>query len=174
MADLIRRLSDCDFSLKSASRWRMASSAPPASPALIMLQYSRSNALGCLAQASERVWPLSMSSTMSPSEFLSTPGLHWPSRIFRLRRIGRPASWSVESCRVNVHNCLVEIRPMVNDFFFRRPPFLALPRVAVFFAFSAILVTKKPFCRMSCWASSCVAASIESLTSRPVWSIASY
>ncbi len=115
-----------------------------------------------------------MSSTTSPSEFLSTPGLHWPSRIFRLRRIGRPASCRVESCRVKVQSCLVEIRPIVNDFFFRRRPFLAEARVFCFLAFSAILVTKKPFWRMSCCASSWVAASIVSLTSRPVWSIASY
>ena len=117
--------------------------------------------------------PLSMSSITSCSEFLSTPGLHWPSRIFRLRKIGKPASWSVESWRVKVQSCLVEILPIVNDFFFRRPPFLAAV-LRVFFAFSEILVTKNPFCRMSCWASSWVEASIESLTSRPVWSIASY
>ena len=48
------------------------------------------------------------------------------------------------------------------------------PASSAFFAFSAILVTKNPFWRMSCCASSWVAASIESLTSRPVWSIASY
>ena len=75
---------------------------------------------------------------------------------------------------MKVQSCLVEILPIVNDFFFRRPPFLAGSTCLVFFAFSAILVTKNPFCRMSCWASSWVAASIESLTSRPVWSIASY
>ncbi len=86
-----------------------------------------------------------MSSTMSWSEFFSTPGRHWPSRIFRLRRIGRPASCKVESCRVKVQSCLVEIRPIVNAFFRRRPPFLADARVFCFFAFSAILVTKKPF-----------------------------
>ena len=67
-----------------------------------------------------------MSSTTSPSAFLSTPGLHWPSRILRLRRIGRPASWRVESWRVNVQSCLVEILPIVNDFFFRLPPFFAV------------------------------------------------
>src|SRR4051812_28333094 len=55
MADLMRRFRDWLFSLKSARRWRMASRAPPASPALIMLQYSRSKAFGCLANASERV-----------------------------------------------------------------------------------------------------------------------
>ena len=66
-----------------------------------------------------------MSSTMSPREFLRTPGLHWPSRIFRLRKIGRPASCKVESCRVKIQSCLVLIRPIVNDFFFFRPPFFA-------------------------------------------------
>ena len=82
--------------------------------------------MGCLAIASERVEPLSMSSMTSPSEFLSTPGLHWPSRILRLRRIGRPASCSVESWRVKVVSCLCETLPMVKDFFLRRPPgFLA-------------------------------------------------
>src|SRR5262249_35548237 len=146
MADLIRRLSDCDFSLKSARRWRIASRAPPASPALIMLQYRRSNALGCFAKASERGEALSMSSTTSPREVLSTPGLHWPSRIFRLRRIGRPASCRVESWRVKVQSCLVEILPIVNAFFLPRPPFFL---AAAFFlgalVRSAILVTKKPF-----------------------------
>ena len=85
-----------------------------------------------------------MSSITSCSEFLSTPGLHWPSRILRLRKIGRPASCSVESWRVKVQSCLVEIRPIVNAFFLRLPPFLAAA-LRVFFAFSAILVTKKPF-----------------------------
>src|SRR5208282_949920 len=61
MAPLIFRFKDWDFSLKSARRCRIASRAPPASPALIMLQYSRSNALGCLENASESVCPLSMS-----------------------------------------------------------------------------------------------------------------
>src|SRR5947209_7757407 len=119
-----------------------------------------------------------MSSTTSSSEFLSTPGLHWPSRIFRLRRIGRPASWSVESWRVKVQSCLADSLPMVNDFFFRRPtaflarpgPFLSLAPLVR----SAILVTKNPFWRISCCASSCVEASMVSLTSLPVWSIASY
>ena len=67
-----------------------------------------------------------------------------------------------------MQSCLVLIRPIVNDFFLRRPPFFAEARCLAFLAFSAILVTKKPFWRMSCCASSCVDASIESLTSRPV------
>ena len=125
--------------------------------------------MGCLAKASERVEPLSMSSTTSASEFFRTPGLHCPSRIFRLRRIGSPASCRVESWRVKVQSCLLEIRPMVNDFFLPRPPFFLAG--AAFFpplalaARSEILVTKNPFCRISCWASSWVEASIVSLTS---------
>ena len=86
-----------------------------------------------------------MSSTMSWSAFFKTPGLHWPSRIFRLRKIGRPASCKVESCRVKVQSCLVEILPIVNAFLRRFGPFLAEARVLAFFDFSAILVTKNPF-----------------------------
>ena len=59
---------------------------------------------------------------------------------------------------------------MVNDFFLPRPPFFAAA-VALRFeplARSEILVTKNPFWRISCCASSCVDASIVSLTSRPV------
>src|SRR5258708_18910650 len=97
-----------------------------------------------------------MSSTTSWSEFLSTPGLHWPSRILRLRRIGRPASWSVESWRVNVQSCLVEIFPMVNHFLLRPPPFLGagfgtfLPPP---FARSERLLTQNPFWPIPCCAS---------------------
>src|SRR5262245_61748940 len=118
-----------------------------------------------------------MSSMTSPRAFLRTPGLHWPSRILRLRRMGRPASWRVESWRVKVQSCLFEMRPIVNDRFFLRPLgrlAAALPPFCFLACRSAIFVTKKPFCRMSCWASSCVAASMVSLTSLPVWSIASY
>src|SRR5436305_13538690 len=115
-----------------------------------------------------------MSSTTSSSEFLSTPGLHWPWRIFRLRKIGRPASCKVESCRVKVQSCLVEILPIVNDFFLRRPPFFGAGPFFLALDRSEILVTKKPFWRMSCCASSWVLASMVSLTSRPVLSIASY
>ena len=61
---------------------------------------------------------------MSWSAFFKTPGLHWPSRIFRLRKIGRPASCKVESWRVNVQSCLVEILPIVNAFLRRSGPLL--------------------------------------------------
>ena len=79
---------------------------------------------------------------------------------------------------MNKQSCLFEILPIVNAFFFLRPPgpFLAWAGFLPFLplaARSAILVTKKPRWRMSCWASSWVAASMVSLTSLPVWSIAS-
>ena len=92
-----------DRSWKSARRCRMTSSAPPASPALIMLTYRRLKTLGALGHRFARASsPPSISSHESSSEFLSRPGFCCPSRIRRLRRIGRPASCRIESCRVNV------------------------------------------------------------------------
>ena len=68
-------LQDCDRSWNSARRRRITSRAPPASPALIMLTYSRSKALGCLPMASESVAPDSISSQTSIRLFFSRPGL---------------------------------------------------------------------------------------------------
>ena len=93
----------------------MTSSAPPASPALIMLTYSRSKALGLFDIASRSVAPPSISSQTSIRQFLKRPGLHCPSRIRRLRRIGRPASCRIENCRVNVVRALLLTPPMAND-----------------------------------------------------------
>jgi hypothetical protein len=63
---------------------------------------------------------------------------------------------------VKVQSCLVEILPIVNAFFLFRPPARFAAVLRVFFAFSEILVTKNPFWRISCCASSWVEASIES------------
>ena len=97
MAPTMRRCSMRDFSLKSARRRRMTSRAPPASPALTMLTYSRSKHFGCLANDSLNVMPDSTSSTTSMRAFLRMPGFIWCSRMRRLRRIGRPASCRVDS-----------------------------------------------------------------------------
>ena len=60
-------------------------------------------ALGALGHRLRRAWSrLRSRRTTSSSEYLSRPGLGWPARIRRLRRIGRPASCRIESCRVNV------------------------------------------------------------------------
>ena len=80
----------------------MTSKAPPASPALIMLTYSRSKALGDLPIASESVEPDSMSSQTSIRLFFRRPGFCCPSRIRRLRKIGRPASCRMDNWRVKV------------------------------------------------------------------------
>ena len=56
----------------------MSSSAPPASPALIMFTYRRLKHLGLLAMPSESVEPPSISSQVSSSEYLSRPGLGLP------------------------------------------------------------------------------------------------
>src|SRR6266566_4869347 len=51
------------FSRNTASRSRMVSRMPPASPAATMFTNRSENALGCLRSASARVWPLSTSYT---------------------------------------------------------------------------------------------------------------
>jgi hypothetical protein len=44
---------------------------------------------------------------------LNGPRSSWPSRILRLRTIGRPASWSVESCEVNCVSDLSDVLPRI-------------------------------------------------------------
>ena len=61
----------------------MVSRAPPASPALIMLTYRRSKALGHLAIASESVEPPSISSQTSIRLFFSGRAWLLPSRILQ-------------------------------------------------------------------------------------------
>ena len=60
---------------------------------------------GLLLIASESVDPVSISSQVSMSAFLSLPGLELCSKIRKLRRIGRPASCRMASCRVNAQMC---------------------------------------------------------------------
>lgn len=70
--------------------------------------------MGLLAIASERVAPPSISSTTSIRLFLSAPGLAWLSKIFRLRKIGNPASWRIDNWRVKVVRVLELTRPRAN------------------------------------------------------------
>ena len=139
MAPLILRLSDSLRSWNSASRCKMISNAPPASPALIMLTYSRLNALGHLAMPSESVEPPSISSQTSIRLFLKRPGLLWFSRIRRLRKIGRPASCRIESCRVKAVRTLELTPPIAKA---RLRPGLVFSEAAFFCFLTAILVTK--------------------------------
>src|SRR5262249_30815498 len=97
-----------------------------------------------------------------------------PSRIFRLRRTGRPASCRVENWRVEGESTLPETPPVGEGWaLFPFPPLLPFP----FFLGpppSLIFVPHEPIWRIFCWASSSLAASRESFTSPPLVSIASY
>ena len=117
---MIFRFRASTLSMNAASRARMMSSTPPASPALIMLTYSLSKALGCLASASENEDPVSKSSATSPVMFLSAEGFIWLERILMLRTMGSPASMSTESCSVNCVSCLCRTLPprKLKPFFF--------------------------------------------------------
>ena len=64
----------------------------------------------CFAMASDSGDPLSTSSVTSTMTLLKGPRSICPSRIFRLRTIGRPASCSVESCVVNSVSACCETR----------------------------------------------------------------
>ena len=91
--------------------------------------------------------------------------------------MGSPASWSVESCRVKVHNCLAPTLPNENPpfFFFLAAGFLASLSFVFFFRPSSVIfVTNRSWSRISCWASASDSASIVPVTSAPLWSIASY
>ncbi len=103
-----------------------------------MFTYNRSKALGHLPMASLSVAPASISSHTSISEFFMRPGFCWFSRMRRLRRIGRPASCKMESCRVNVVSVLVLTPPMANE----RPFLAALSRLLLASFLTVILVTK--------------------------------
>ena len=130
------------FSRKSASRCRITSSAPPASPARTMFTYSLLNALGCLPSASDSAEPDSTSSTTSIIAFFSALGFIWRSRMRRLRSTGRPASWRVENCRVKVTSIFCLTPPMTNVLRLR-PVFLAfLPFGPLPPAIAVSLVTK--------------------------------
>src|SRR6266513_1842646 len=63
MAPFTLRTMASFFSRNWASRSRMVSRIPPASPAATMFTYRSVNALGCLRRASASVWPLSTSYT---------------------------------------------------------------------------------------------------------------
>src|SRR6478609_9208753 len=106
----------------------MSSSAPPASPALIMFTYSRLKHFGLLAMPSERVEPASISSHVSSSEYLRRPPLACPAKIRRLRKIGKPASCKIESCRVNVVRSRDRTPPNTNPRFFLAPAVSAFLR----------------------------------------------
>ena len=93
--------------------------------------------------ASESVPPPSTSSATPPMIALSNPGRCCCSRICRLRKIGRPASWRVESWRVKLTSCLRGTPPIENGSFLVGPV-----EVSAFFAtfflaaFSRTLVGK--------------------------------
>ena len=78
-------------------------------------------ALGLLAMASESVSPPSIASQVSSSEYLSRPGLDCSARMRSERRIGRPASWRMESWRVNAVSCLDLTPPKTKPRFFLPP-----------------------------------------------------
>ena len=59
----------------------------------------------------------------------------------RLRNTGRPASWSVENCRVNVQSIFDETPPIVKTWPFLRLPAFFLP-LPLLLATSVIFVTK--------------------------------
>ena len=65
MAPFTLRTRASFFSMKIASRLRMVSRIPPASPAATMLVYKSENALGCFRMASATVLPDSTSNTTS-------------------------------------------------------------------------------------------------------------
>ena len=58
---------------------------------------------------------------------LKRPPLACPSRILKLRRIGKPASCRMDSCRVNAVRCLPRTLPMAKERFVCEPLRL-LPR----------------------------------------------
>ena len=62
-----------------------------------MLTYKRLKTFGLLAIASLSVDPPSISSQTSIKAFFSLPGFWLFSKIFKLRRIGKPASCRMES-----------------------------------------------------------------------------
>jgi len=57
-----------------------------------------------------------------PGQFLSRPGFCMSARSLRLRRIGKPASWRIESWRVKSVRSLVLTPPIANDRPGLRPP----------------------------------------------------
>ena len=111
-------------SLNSASRWRITSRAPPASPALIMLHVEPVEGLGGLGHRLGEGGPaLDLVADVDQAVFQRGPA--WLlSRILRLRRIGRPASCRIESCRVKVVRSLVFTPPRAKVL----PGFAALRR----------------------------------------------
>src|SRR5204863_1161608 len=89
------------FSRNAASRTRIVSRIPPASPAATLLTYRSLNALGCLRSASARVCPLSTSYTTCRVVSASSLFSVCCARMSRACTSGRPALIMVANWRVN-------------------------------------------------------------------------
>src|SRR3970040_1115750 len=99
MAPFTLRTMASFFSRKVASRSRMVSRIPPASPAETMFLYNSVKALGCLAKASASVWPLSTSYTTSLVTAASSLFSVCLARISSACTSGRPAMIMVANRR---------------------------------------------------------------------------
>ncbi len=97
------------FSRYTASRLRITSRIPPASPASIMFT-KRSEKHDCLRSASASVAPASTSYMTSLTIFLNAGLSIWLERMSRHWTIGRPALIIVANCRVNTPRSRVVMR----------------------------------------------------------------
>ncbi len=86
----------------AASRLRMVSRIPPASPAATMFTYSSGKALGCLRSASANVAPPSISVRTLWITVAKVLLSDWLPRISRHWTSGKPASIIVANWRVKV------------------------------------------------------------------------
>src|SRR5262245_28255102 len=148
----ILRLRASAFSMYVASRMRISSSTPPASPAATMFRNRSSNTFLCLPSASDSVEPASTSRVVSEMILPNEGLLDCFARMSRHCTSGRPAEIIVANWRVKIARSFVET-PGPPNFGSDAPP-----------DFGRSEVTRMRFLRRSSSASSWRPTSIS-----PVW-----